>query len=119
MQITETLYVTTRNAWRTWLKNHAKKKEVWLIYYKNSKKRLYVDAVKEALVLGGLLHRELMMKIRAAIWSAAERKSYFPLNLEHPRVVERGNDPGGNGSPYWNENVNEDAHIELKINMKD
>ena len=56
MQITETLYVTNRDEWRTWLAdNHATKKEIWLITYsKNSNKPsvLYLHAVEEALCFG-------------------------------------------------------------------
>ena len=55
-EITETLYVKNREAWRKWLeKNHSRKKEIWLIYYKVSsgKKRIpYADAVEEALCFG-------------------------------------------------------------------
>ncbi len=33
MEIGKTLRVTTRKAWRAWLeKNHARKKEIWLVY---------------------------------------------------------------------------------------
>jgi len=56
MSATEELYVTNRDDWRAWLrKNHANKKEVWLIYYKEhtSKPRIpYEDAVEEALCFG-------------------------------------------------------------------
>jgi len=56
MEITETLYVKTRNEWRDWLsKNYNTKKEIWLIYYKKhtGKERiLYDDAVEEALCFG-------------------------------------------------------------------
>ncbi|MFH1391689.1 MAG: YdeI/OmpD-associated family protein [Candidatus Diapherotrites archaeon] len=55
-EITETQYFTNRKEWRKWLrKNHAKKKEVWLIYYKVSscKPRIpYDDAVEEAICFG-------------------------------------------------------------------
>jgi uncharacterized protein YdeI (YjbR/CyaY-like superfamily) len=51
-----TLYVTTREEWRTWLvKNHRTAKEVWLVYYKRhtGKPRIaYDDAVEEALCFG-------------------------------------------------------------------
>lgn len=53
-----------RQAWRGWLnKNHSKKKEIWLVFYKKhtSKKSLaYTDAVEEALCFGwidGMLKR--------------------------------------------------------------
>ncbi len=52
----EKLYLTNREDWRAWLeKNHAKKKEVWLVYYKKATKKPtipYDDAVEEALCFG-------------------------------------------------------------------
>jgi len=56
VDIGKTLYLTNREQWRSWLaKNHAKKKEIWLIYYRksSSKPRIpYNDAVEEALCYG-------------------------------------------------------------------
>ena len=56
MKISKTLYVTSRDDWRTWLeKNHETEKEVWLIYYKkhtNQPRIPYDDAVEEALCFG-------------------------------------------------------------------
>ena len=56
MNIGQTLRVTTRKAWRAWLeKNHARKKEIWLVYAKkkSGKGRVtYSDAVEEALRFG-------------------------------------------------------------------
>jgi uncharacterized protein YdeI (YjbR/CyaY-like superfamily) len=56
MEIGETLYVTTRQAFRRWLEqNHQKKKEIWLIQYKKAAKKPsidYVQAVEEALCFG-------------------------------------------------------------------
>ena len=56
VNIGQTLRVTTRKAWRTWLdKNHARKKEIWLVYAtkKSGKARVpYSDAVEEALCFG-------------------------------------------------------------------
>lgn len=50
------LYVINRKDWRAWLEeNHAKEKEVWLIYFKKhtGKPRIpYDDAVEEALCFG-------------------------------------------------------------------
>jgi uncharacterized protein YdeI (YjbR/CyaY-like superfamily) len=52
----ETIYITNRKDWRKWLgKNHKKKNEVWLIYYKRHTKKPripYDDAVEEALCYG-------------------------------------------------------------------
>ena len=56
MKMGETLYLVKRKDWRKWLaKNHDKKKDVWLIYYRKAsgKPRIsYNDAVEEALCYG-------------------------------------------------------------------
>jgi uncharacterized protein YdeI (YjbR/CyaY-like superfamily) len=56
MELGQTLYVSNRKAWRSWLKKHYNtKKEIWLIYTKkfSSKPRIpYNDAVEEALCYG-------------------------------------------------------------------
>jgi uncharacterized protein YdeI (YjbR/CyaY-like superfamily) len=56
MEIGKTLYIKDREKWRKWLeKNHLKKPEIWLIYYRKSsgKTRLsYNDAIEEALCFG-------------------------------------------------------------------
>ncbi|UCC11496.1 MAG: YdeI/OmpD-associated family protein [candidate division WOR-3 bacterium] len=50
------VYMKSRAAWRAWLnKNHKKKKEVWLVYYKKHTRKptvAYNDAVEEALCFG-------------------------------------------------------------------
>ncbi len=52
----EMFYAKDRDAWHEWLeKNHAKKKSVWLVYYKpaSGKTRVsYNDAVDEAICFG-------------------------------------------------------------------
>ena len=60
MDITETLHVTDREAWRRWLsQHHATKSEIWLVSHSASsgtssgKPRIpYVEAVEEALCFG-------------------------------------------------------------------
>ncbi len=56
MELGKTLYVSTRKAWRDWLKkHHAKEKDIWLVYYnkESGKPRVpYNDAVEEALCFG-------------------------------------------------------------------
>ncbi len=124
MEITETLYVTTRPQWRAWLKkNHAKKKEVWLIYYKKAsgKKRIpYEDAVKEALCFGWI--DSTAKGIDDESWAqrfGPRRKGspISPLNLEHiKKLLSEGKmTPAGMVHLTGNGNTsNEDAHIELK-----
>ncbi len=56
MEIGDTLYVATREEWRSWLEiNHDKITDIWLIYYKagSGKPRIpYRHAVEEALCFG-------------------------------------------------------------------
>ncbi len=56
MNIGETLNVSTSSQFRKWLlKNHSKKKEIWLIQYKKASGRPsidYIDAVEEAICFG-------------------------------------------------------------------
>ena len=56
MEITETLYVKTREEWREWLIKHLKnKKEIWFVFYKKATSKptvSYSDAVEEALCYG-------------------------------------------------------------------
>ena len=56
MNLGETLYVTNRKEWRTWLaRHHDRAKEIWLVYYRKTsgKPRIsYNDAVEEALCYG-------------------------------------------------------------------
>jgi len=56
MEIGETLYVTNRDDFRSWLeKHHKSKKEIWLIQYKKATKKPslnYMEAVEEALCFG-------------------------------------------------------------------
>ncbi|MBM4169570.1 MAG: hypothetical protein FJ215_10525 [Ignavibacteria bacterium] len=53
---TKPLYISTRKTWREWLrKNHNRKAEIWLVYYKKhtGKPRIpYDDAVEEAICFG-------------------------------------------------------------------
>lgn len=56
MDITETLYVATRDEWREWLSaHHDEKSEIWLVSYRKVTGRPsvpYKDAVEEALCFG-------------------------------------------------------------------
>jgi uncharacterized protein YdeI (YjbR/CyaY-like superfamily) len=56
MRLGKTFYAADKKAWHAWLsRNHAREKEVWLVYYRKSsgKPRIpYNDAVDEALCFG-------------------------------------------------------------------
>jgi uncharacterized protein YdeI (YjbR/CyaY-like superfamily) len=56
MEVGEKLVVKSRGEWRSWLKkNHAQRKEIWLVYNKKSSGRggiAYDESVEEALCYG-------------------------------------------------------------------
>lgn len=56
MDVGETLSVRNRDEWRRWLaKNHDKKKEIWLVYYRKTSGKIgitYDESVEEALAYG-------------------------------------------------------------------
>lgn len=56
MNLGNTLHITNRKSWRTWLaKNYKTEKEIWLVYFRKEtgKPRIsYNDAVEEALCYG-------------------------------------------------------------------
>jgi acetylornithine deacetylase/succinyl-diaminopimelate desuccinylase-like protein/uncharacterized protein YdeI (YjbR/CyaY-like superfamily) len=56
MEVTETIYLKTRKAWRGWLaKHHTKKTEIWFTYFKKASGKPtvpYAEAVEEALCYG-------------------------------------------------------------------
>jgi uncharacterized protein YdeI (YjbR/CyaY-like superfamily) len=56
MEITKTLYVTSRSEWRAWLaQHHAVEMEIWLVMYRKDSGQPsipYDDAVEEALCYG-------------------------------------------------------------------
>lgn len=92
MQITKTFYASTRDKWREWLKiNHAKEKEIWLVYYskKSGKPRVeYNHAVEEALCFGWI--DSTMKKIDADCFAQRfsprnPKSSWSEMNKERAR----------------------------------
>jgi uncharacterized protein YdeI (YjbR/CyaY-like superfamily) len=88
--------VTTRAAWRAWLKaNHKSRTEVWLVYSRKStgKPRLaYNDAVEEALCLGWIdsIVRSIDQNRFAQRFSVRKPGSrYSQANLERLRALVR------------------------------
>ena len=98
MNITKTLYVTNRKAWRAWLKQHYKTEdEIWLVYYRKQagKPRIpYNDAVEEALCFGWIdsILKALDQERFAQRFSPRAPKSkYSQTNKERLRkLVEQG-----------------------------
>jgi uncharacterized protein YdeI (YjbR/CyaY-like superfamily) len=92
MNITETLHVTDREAWRRWLaEHHAAKKEIWLVSPSPSsgKPRLpYLHAVEEALCFGWIdgIAKKLDADHTAQRFTPRRPKSHWTeLNKERAR----------------------------------
>lgn len=98
MNVTKTLYVTSREDWRKWLqKNYKAEKEIWLVYYRKQtgKPRIpYNDAVDEALCFGWIdsIVKNLDQERFAQRFSPRNPKSaYSQTNKERLRkLVEQG-----------------------------
>ena len=97
MEIGETLYVTTREQFRQWLmKNHQKKKEIWLINYKKATRKPsipYVEAVEEAICFGWIDSTEKSMDAERYATRFSPRKpksNWTETNKERARrmIVE-------------------------------
>jgi uncharacterized protein YdeI (YjbR/CyaY-like superfamily) len=89
MEITQTLYVTNREDWRNWLKEHYRtEKDIWLIYYRGDtgKPRIpYNDAVEEALCFGWIdsINKKLDQERNVQRFSPRKSKSdYSQTNKE-------------------------------------
>jgi uncharacterized protein YdeI (YjbR/CyaY-like superfamily) len=98
MEITKTLYVTDREEWRAWLKeHHATEPDVWLVYYRkeSGKPRIaYNDAVEEALCFGWIdsTYKAIDEERFGQRFSPRNPKSAFSaMNKERARrLIEQG-----------------------------
>ncbi|MEJ2194621.1 MAG: YdeI/OmpD-associated family protein [Ignavibacteriaceae bacterium] len=96
MEITESLYVKTREEWRKWLKkNYKSESEIWLVFHnKSSRKRSlsYEDAVEEALCFGWIdsIVKKLQQHSRVQRFTPRNPKSqYSQLNKERLKRLLR------------------------------
>lgn len=99
MEITETLYVKTRAEWRQWLAtHHATKREIWLVYYKQSsgKPRIaYNDAVEVALCFGWIDSTQKSLDAERSAQKFSPRKpksNWSELNKERARQLVANGD---------------------------
>jgi uncharacterized protein YdeI (YjbR/CyaY-like superfamily) len=104
MEITETLFVQSRQEWRAWLaQHHQDRKEIWLIYYKKSSGKTnitYDESVEEALCFGwidgtnkGIDNEKYAGRFTPrrpkSPWSASNRERVARL-LSEGRMTEAG-----------------------------
>jgi uncharacterized protein YdeI (YjbR/CyaY-like superfamily) len=103
-EMAEQLYVPNRTSWRAWLsKNHASRKEVWLIYYKKHTGKPsvpYNDTVEEALCFGwidGIIKRvddercarKFMPRKSRSRWSESNKKRAEKM-IREGKMAEAG-----------------------------
>jgi uncharacterized protein YdeI (YjbR/CyaY-like superfamily) len=104
VQITATLHVTTRDAWRAWLEeHHGREREIWLVFEKQHTGRAsvsYEEAVQEALCFGwidGLVRRidddryaqRFTPRKPKSNWSESNLRRYSKL-LREGRIAPAG-----------------------------
>src|SRR5258706_2842671 len=94
MEISQTLYISSRKDWRAWLKKNFKnKKEIWLIYPKKAtgKPRIeYNDAVEEALCFGWIDSIVKTLDKERTVQRFSPRKpkaKYSQANIERLRAL--------------------------------
>ena len=94
MEITRTLYITSRKDWRNWLRKHYKSEtEIWLVYPKKAagKPRIaYNDAVEEALCFGWIdsINKRLDDEHTVQRFSPRKPKAkYSQANIERLRYL--------------------------------
>ena len=92
MEISQTLYITKRKDWRSWLKqNYKTEKEIWLVYPKKAtgKPRIeYNDAVEEALCFGWIDSNVKKLDEERTVQRFSPRKpkaKYSQANIERLR----------------------------------
>ena len=98
MEIGETLYVTSGDGFRKWLKEkHQSRKEIWLIQYKKATKKpsiSYTDAVEEALCFGWIdgIQKSMDAERYALRFSPRRPKSnWTETNMERAkRLISEG-----------------------------
>jgi uncharacterized protein YdeI (YjbR/CyaY-like superfamily) len=98
MEITRIFYAPTRKEWRKWLeKNHAKEKDVWLLFYRKGSGKPHVsysEAVQEAICFGWIdsTVKKVDEDSRAQRFTPRNPKSgWSELNKERARMmIEKG-----------------------------
>jgi uncharacterized protein YdeI (YjbR/CyaY-like superfamily) len=89
MNITQTLELTTRKAWRAWLKeNHDSKKEIWLV--RTDKEFSYLDSVEEALCFGwidGIAKKTATAQLAQRFTPRKKKSHWTELNKERARKL--------------------------------
>jgi uncharacterized protein YdeI (YjbR/CyaY-like superfamily) len=93
MEIGNTLDVYTRKKWRSWLeKNHDRKKEIWLIYYRKRTRmpRIpYNDAVEEALCFGWIDSTQKKMDEERLVQRFTPRRKDSQLSQSNRERIDR------------------------------
>ena len=104
MDMSETLYVSERDAWRAWLADHhAEVAEVWLIFYKKGTGQPslpYEEAVEEAICYGWVdsliqriddarYARKFTPRRAGSNWSASNRRRFTKMHAAG-RMTEAG-----------------------------
>jgi uncharacterized protein YdeI (YjbR/CyaY-like superfamily) len=104
MNISKTIYLKNREAWRAWLeKHHDREKEIWITFYKKHTGKpcvSYNDAVEEALCFGWIdsivkrideekYAQKFSVRKESSAWSDSNRKRVQKM-IEEGRMTDAG-----------------------------
>jgi uncharacterized protein YdeI (YjbR/CyaY-like superfamily) len=93
MDLSNAKYFKSRHLWRKWLeKNHGKKKEVWLVYFKKHTGKpsvSHAEAVEEALCFGWIDSRVNRIDEERFVQKYTPRKPKSLWSLINKRAAER------------------------------
>lgn len=93
MQITQTLHVPNRKAWRAWLnKHHKTEREIWLVYHRKATGQgriAYNDAVEEALCFGWIDSIVKTLDAERVVQRFSPRKSNSPYSQPNKERLRR------------------------------
>ena len=112
------IHASSRSEWRAWLdKNHAREKQVWLVYYKkhvNKSSVTYMDSVKEALCFGWIDGLKKSIDEERYMHRFTPRRpgsKWSPLNIKLAREMIETGEMTEAGLNVFNKRVHYDKEI--------
>ena len=115
-----------RKQWRSWLrKNHAKAKEIWLVYYKKNTGKPsidYTDSVVEALYFGwidGIKRRINEQKYAHRFTPRKLRSRWSPINIKLAKKMIKEKKMARAGLEAYNQRITYDDDILMPRDLKE
>jgi len=120
------LQASNRKQWQSWLKkNHAKAKEVWLVYYKKKTGKPsidYTESVEEALCFGwidGIKRSIDEQKYAHRFTPRKSRSKWSPLNIKFAKKMIKEKKMSRAGLEAYNQRITYDDDILMPRELKE